>query len=266
MSAAFKLSLPPGAGAPSPPRDRAPDFGLLADSRDGARRSLITSISLVAHGVLAASLLVLPLLSEDGLITPHNIRAFLVAPPSIQPPPPPPPPAAAAAKAALRRAVPTAAPPRESAFIAPSSVQALATEEPPLDLGVLGGEPGGVEGGIEGGVAGGVVGGILAATATPAPIRVGGNIKAPSLVRRVNPAYPQLARQARVSGQVVIEALVDTNGFVRNARITKGIPLLDQAALAAVRGWRYQPLLLNGMPCDFILTVTVDFSLVSSTP
>jgi protein TonB len=90
-------------------------------------------------------------------------------------------------------------------------------------------------------------------------VRVGGQIKAPSLVQRVNPEYPPVAQAAQVEGAVVLEATVNKSGRVESVRVVNGSPLLDAAAIAAVKQWRYEPLLLNGEPVQFILTVTVTF-------
>jgi protein TonB len=127
---------------------------------------------------------------------------------------------------------------------------------------VEGGVPGGVEGGIEGGVVGGVVGG-LTGLPTPPPrvVRIGGRIKEPRLVRRVQPEYPTLARQARIVGAVALDALVDVRGHVQEVRVLSGPPFLREAAAEAVKQWRYQPCLLNGEPVAFELTITVNFVL-----
>jgi protein TonB len=126
--------------------------------------------------------------------------------------------------------------------------------------------PGGVEGGVPGGVLGGIVGGLPQVVATPPPpparvVRVGGSIIAPKLVKRVQPEYPALAAQAHVTGLVIIEAQVDTRGVVKTVKVLRGAPLFDEPALTAVRQWRYQPLLLNGQPTEFIVVVTVMFNL-----
>ena len=92
-------------------------------------------------------------------------------------------------------------------------------------------------------------------------MRVGGNIKAPAQTRNVQPVYPAAARAAHVAGVVVIEATVARDGHVENARVLRGNPLLNDAALEAVKQWRYSPLMLNGQPTPFILTVTVTFAL-----
>jgi TonB family protein len=77
----------------------------------------------------------------------------------------------------------------------------------------------------------------------------------------VAPVYPDLALQSHLSALVVLEAEVDTRGQVRAVRLLRGHPVFDDAAIAAVSQWRYQPLLLNGEPTAFVLTVTVKFNL-----
>lgn len=131
-----------------------------------------------------------------------------------------------------------------------------------MDLGVEGGVPGGVEGGIAGGVVGGIVGGVAEATPPPKIVRIGGNVKAPQLVHRVDPVYPKIAREARITGVVTLRAIVDQRGYVRDVSVVRDIPLLSAAAIEAVRQWQYRPLFLNGMPFDFELTVNISFNLV----
>jgi TonB family protein len=97
--------------------------------------------------------------------------------------------------------------------------------------------------------------------APPGTLRVGGNIKTPTKILDVRPVYPALAQSARVSGMVIAEILVGTDGAVQDARILRSIPLLDQAALDAVRQWQFTPTLLNGVPTPVIMTVTVNFTL-----
>lgn len=93
-----------------------------------------------------------------------------------------------------------------------------------------------------------------------APIRVGGQIRPPVKIKDVTPVYPAVARAARVQGEVVIEVTVGEDGKVADARVVKSIPLLDQAALDAVRQWEYQPPLLNGVPTPVVVTVTINFT------
>jgi TonB family protein len=95
----------------------------------------------------------------------------------------------------------------------------------------------------------------------PAPVRVGGAIKQPIKTRHVNPVYPPIAQSARVQGVVIMEIVITPEGQVQDARVLRSIPLLDQAALDAVRQWEFTPTLLNGAPTPIIMTVTVQFSL-----
>jgi protein TonB len=107
-----------------------------------------------------------------------------------------------------------------------------------------------------------------AAVAPPdgGPVRIGGAVRAPAQLRKVNPVYPPIARSARVQGVVILELTVDTQGFVTDARVLRSIPLLDQAALDAVRQWQYTPTLLNGIPVPVVMTATVQFTLPEATP
>jgi len=100
-----------------------------------------------------------------------------------------------------------------------------------------------------------------ALVATLQPIRVGGTVRAPVKIRDVRPVYPARAEASRVQGVVIVEAVIDQTGHVAAARVLRSIPLLDQAALDAVRQWEYQPVLLNGAPASALMTVTVNFSL-----
>jgi protein TonB len=97
--------------------------------------------------------------------------------------------------------------------------------------------------------------------AAPTPVRVGGAIRPPQRLREVNPVYSTIAQVARVQGIVIIEATIGEDGQVTNARILRSVPLLDQAAIDAVRQWQYSPTLLNGVPVPVIMTVTVNFTL-----
>jgi protein TonB len=225
------------------------------------RRGATVGVSLAIHATLVFAALVVPLFWDSILPAPTDaVRAFFVAPPDVAPPPPPPPPPAAAAS--VTKVVPQAAPADPAKFVAPLEVPSVLPRDEGLSLGVEGGVPGGVEGGVPGGVVGGVVGGLPDA---PPPavkvVRVGGNVVAPKLVHSVKPEYPELARLSRARGLVILEARVDVRGVVKSVHVLRSSPLFDEAALGAVRQWRYQPLLLNGEPTEFILSVTVMFNL-----
>jgi len=101
----------------------------------------------------------------------------------------------------------------------------------------------------------------LTAQQATAPVRVGGNVRPPEKIKHVNPVYPSIAQAARVEGVVILELTVGEDGTVRNAVVLRSIPLLDQAALDAVRQWEFTPTYLNGVPQSIIYTVTVSFQL-----
>jgi protein TonB len=91
--------------------------------------------------------------------------------------------------------------------------------------------------------------------------RVGGDLRPPRKIRNVAPEYPEIARRIHVSGEVVVDCLIDERGRVREASVLRGHPLLAPAAVAAVERWVYEPSLLNGVPVQVLMTVTVRFAL-----
>jgi TonB family protein len=97
------------------------------------------------------------------------------------------------------------------------------------------------------------------AKARIAPVRIGGKIRPPVKVKNVEPVYPAIAQSARVDGAVTIEATIGEDGKVVDAKVVRSVPLLDQAALDAVRQWEYQPTLLNGVPVPVVVSVTINF-------
>jgi len=90
-------------------------------------------------------------------------------------------------------------------------------------------------------------------------VRVGGKIEPPIKMNDVKPVYPAIAQNAGVTGAVIIEATIGADGRVIDAKVLRSIPLLDQAALDAVRQWEYKPTLLNGVAVPVIMTVTINF-------
>ena len=97
-------------------------------------------------------------------------------------------------------------------------------------------------------------------------VRVGGNVRAPARTRGATPVYPPIAQSARVQGVVIMEAVIGPDGRVRDVRVLRSIPLLDQAAIDAVKQWEYEPTLLNGVPVPVVITVTVQFTLPPPPP
>jgi periplasmic protein TonB len=226
------------------------------------QQSKAIPVSVLLHSAAAVLLVVLPILAGDQLPEPASaVKAFFVEPMAAPPPPPPPPPPAPRAAVAPRTAPKPVV--QENAFVAPVEVPQEIRPEEGLDLGVEGGVAGGVEGGVPGGVVGGVVGGLPDAPPPPPQqaVRVGGQVKEPRKLKNVAPVYPDIAKQARVQGVVILECTISPQGKVTDVKVLRGIPLLDQAAVEAVRQWVYTPTLLNGVPVPVIMTVTVNFKL-----
>jgi protein TonB len=226
-----------------------------------------TALSVATHVAILGGMAWIVLFSaSDKLPEVPSMMAFVASAPapSPPPPPPPPPPAGRAAKPARQ---PKPAPSPGPTFAVPSEIPVGIHQESGIDLSGEGGMVGGVEGGIPGGLLGGILGGMIGETPAPpppppaAPRRVGGDIQAPALVHRVEPEYPGVAVAGKISGTVILEATVDEAGLVTDVKVLRPILLLDQAAVKAVRQWRYAPLVLNGKPVPFILVVTLTFTL-----
>ncbi len=224
-------------------------------------------VSMIFEIFFLTILILIPLIYTEAL--PKTLMSsILLAPP---PPPPPPPPPAAVQVVHVK---PVAHLMDAGKLVAPKAIpkdiKIIKEEAEPPDAlgGVAGGVPGGVAGGSMGGVIGGVIGGVSSNIAPPPPpkvtpkrVTVGGNVQAARLVNKVQPQYPPLARQTRISGTVKLHAIIGKNGAVEQLQVVSGHPLLVQSALDAVRQWRYQPTLLNGDPVEVDTEIDVIFSL-----
>lgn len=234
------------------------------------RKFFATTTSFVLNILAVCVALLIPLAFTEQLPK-AQLLTFLVAPP---PPPPPPPPAAAEVQRVVRvlqTDVLSTGQLRTPTRI-PQKVQMIKEEEAPPPMPAGGGVIGGVPGGIPGGQLGGVIGGIVSSTLSSVPkymptapqrIRISQGVTRGLLIHRVEPTYPPLARAARVQGEVVLSALIDTNGEIQNLQLVSGHPMLVPAALSAVKQWRYKPYLLNGQPVEVETMITVIFSLSS---
>jgi protein TonB len=222
-------------------------------------------LSMVFQVVFLGILILIPLIYTEAL--PKTMMAtMLTAPPP--PPPPPPPPVATQVVHVKPQAHLMDAGKLMAPKVIPKDIKIIKEEaEPDLGaMGAVGGVPGGVAGGQMGGVIGGVIGGMGGAPPPPnpkqtGPLRVGGNVQAARIINRVQPVYPPLARQTRISGTVRLHAIIGKDGTIQQLEVLNGHPLLQQAALDAVRQWRYQPTLLNGEPVEVDTTIDVIFSL-----
>jgi protein TonB len=231
-------------------------------------------ISFIGQILLIGVAVLIPLIYFEALPQ-SQLTALFVAPPP--PPPPPPPPAAVPIK--VVKVIPRQF--DAGRLMAPKSVPkdiAIIKEEempPPSTVaGVVGGVPGGVPGGTAGGVIGGIIGSVPTAAPPPPPppvkqevkavlqrIRVGGNVQQAKLVRQPKPVYPPLAKQARISGVVRLNAIISKDGTIQNLQVISGHPLLVPSALEAVKQWVYQPTLLNGEAVEVVTQIDVNFTL-----
>ena len=235
-----------------------------------------TIISVVAHALIVLAIVVLPVLRATQVLPPvvPTVMAFVAAPATAPPPPPPPPPPPAPAAAAHPSPQPI---PSAGKLAAPIDAPLEVRPESAIDAREgTAGVVGGVEGGVPGGVVGGIVGGIVSAVAPPPPppppppptpppahaepVRIGGIITAPALLHRVEPVYPNIAVTAKLGGVVILEATVGTDGCVESVRVLRSRGFLEAAAIEALKQWRYSPLILDGVPVSFVLTVTFSFS------
>jgi periplasmic protein TonB len=235
------------------------------------KKFFATTTSFVLNVLALSGLLIMPLVFTEQLPK-AQLLTFLVAPP---PPPPPPPPAAAEQVTRVMRQIQTdmlSTGQLRTPTKIPQKVQMIKEDEAPPPVVATGGVIGGVPGGVPGGQMGGVIGGIVAATsniaavpklAAPQRIRISQGVTKGLLIHRVEPSYPPLARAARVQGEVILSAVINTNGEIANLQLVSGHPMLVPAALAAVKEWRYKPYLLNGTPVEVETTITVIFSLSS---
>src|SRR3989475_1098140 len=228
------------------------------------KRGATTVFSFVLQVALIGVLVLLPLLFTEALPR-TQLMTFLVAPP---PPPPPPPPAAAPVKIVKQIQTDIVNVHLRPPTKIPEKVKMIKEEGAPPPVMSASGVVGGVPGGVPGGQMGGVIGGIISSTpmavpkvATPQRVRVSQGVSQGLLIRKVQPTYPPLARQARIQGQVMLQALISKDGSIENLRLISGHPMLAPAALEAVKQWKYKPYMLNGEPVEVETTVQVNFTL-----
>ena len=223
-----------------------------------------TIITFVIQCLLIGVAILIPLIYTEVLPS-TQLTSFLVAPP----PPPPPPPPAAAAPVEVVKVIPRQF--DAGRLMAPKSIPksiAIIKEEelpPPAAVQV------GVVGGLGSSFVSGIIGGIAEAAPPPPVVKetklavqripVGGKVQAAMLVNQPKPAYPPLARSARIQGTVRFNAVIGIDGRIQNLTFVSGHPLLTTAAQEAVKQWVYKPTLLNGEPVEVVTQIDVNFTL-----
>jgi protein TonB len=207
-------------------------------------------LSLVVHALLVGGFTVTRIMAATELPDPPRTTTFMLVRPELPTVPPPRP-------RADRTPVPVvnadAAPVEEPEFLRPELPDRADSSS--LDVDVVRG------GGDISVIPEPPQATVVRQAEPPPPVRIGGTIRQPQKVHHVAPIYPEIARSARVSGIVILEAVLGEDGSVREVRVLRSVPLLDAAAVAAVREWRFTPTLLNGTPVPVVMTVTVAFNL-----
>jgi len=219
-----------------------------------------TVVAFIFEFIFIGVLVLLPLIFTQALPT-KQLMTLITAPPP--PPPPPPPPAAAPVHVVKMQSELDNGQLRTPTAI-PKKIEMIKEDEAPPSMGVMGGVPGGVPGGTIGGVLGSVMSSVPTAVpkvATPQRVRVSQGVSQGLLIHKVLPQYPPLARQARIQGVVVLEALIGKDGSIQNLHVVSGHPMLTNAALEAVKEWKYKPYYLNGEPVEVETTINVNFTL-----
>lgn len=223
------------------------------------RRSF-TVVSIVVHSLVVAAVGIAQLLAVGALPDPHAPLTFAGAVPIrvIDIPLPPPQRPAATAPASARSA------PNTAPLEAPNEIGA---ERTPEHTSTDAGDAIGVERGISSIDGFGIAEAIERAPVPPpppqSPIRLHAGMEPPRKLTHVDPIYPQVAQAARIEGTVILETVIGVDGRVTAVRVLRSIPLLDQAAVDAVKRWSFTPTLLNGIPVPVAMTVTVRFALTS---
>ncbi len=241
------------------------DSLLESGATERRRRGLATTFSFVMECVLVGFLLILPLMFTEALPT-QQLLTLLVEPP---PPPPPPPPAAAPIAKVVQTDMLNNGQLRTPTRI-PQKVQMIREEEAPPPS-VAGGVIGGVPGGIPGGQLGGVIGGIISSSNSTVivpkvveavkRIRVSQGVTQGMVISKIEPVYPKIGLAARISGVVLLHAIISKEGIITELQVVSGHPVLIPAAMDAVKQWRYRPYLLNGEPVEVETYITVTFQI-----
>jgi len=241
----------------------------LQRKRGARQRWLSLPLAVALHLVVLSSFVFAQYWSVDSVPEPQVIEAFQVA---LPPPPPPAGPRGTTAPQPVHHSTPTAIPDRPARPTQPT-VESDRPAPPPAPAddrtagypdGVPNVDPNGVPGGDPNGVPGGVPGSVAPLVPPPPadeaiPYRP--EMARPRIVTRVEPHYTEMARKARLQGTVIVSAVIDVDGRVRDVQILKRLGMgLDAEAADAVAQWRFTPATLNGRPVKVLYTLTVNFA------
>jgi protein TonB len=237
---------------------------LIASGKSRRRNPWATVGALTFQLVLVLVVVVIPLFHIDPLPKRETLTMLY-----LQPPP-------AAAGNAVKFQPPKPASSFSSTSIAIPTPVHMTQEAPPPPVGVSGGVVAGVPGGVVGGVPGGVLNEVLSSTRSmpvpakapdPAPVkrvRLASRVIEANLIHDVPPQYPPEAGRERIEGTVVLMAVIGKDGTVTDVRVETGLPILAQAAIDAVKQWRYKPYMIDGEPVEVDSRITINFNLSAS--
>ncbi len=254
--------------APIPPsRQGVQEGSLFREVESGAklgRNPLAGAGALALQCLFLLALVIIPLFRTDPLPKRETLTMLYLQPPS----------------AAGSNATKLQAPKLVSTYIPPSTgitaPMDKTQEAPPPPVATVGGVAGGVPGGMVGGVPGGAFSEmlnsapsvpVLAKSPVPTPakrMRIASRVAEANLIHDVAPQYPPEAGRARIEGTVVLMAVIGTDGTVKDVRIESGLPILAQAAIDAVKQWRYKPYMIDGQPIEVDSRITINFTLSAS--
>ena len=240
----------------------------FVDGVGKTKKTWTVMLAFAAQIALIVVAVIVPMIYFD-VLPKTQLTSMLVAPP---PPPPPPPPPAEVPQVKVVKVIPRQF--DAGRLMAPKNIPkdiAVIREDelppPASSMGVAGGF--GSAGGAASGVLGSVLSSVSSSLLPPPPpkaaavqrIKVGGNVQAANLVKRVTPVYPPLAKQARIQGHVLLSAVISKEGTIQDLKVNSGHPLLVQSAMDAVRQWQYKPTMLNGEPVEVSTEIDVNFTL-----
>jgi periplasmic protein TonB len=245
------------------------ESSLFREIESGAkfdRNPLAGAGALALQCLLLLAVVVIPLFHTDPLPKRQTLTTLYLQPP----------PAAAGYATKLRAptpATPSISTPTSNGISAPVY---KTQEAPPPLVGTTGGVVGGVPGGVVDGIPAGALSEALSSTRSapvsvktfdPPPvkrIRVASRVVEANLIHDVAPQYPPEAGRARIEGTVVLLAVIGTDGSVKDVRVENGLPVLAQAAIDAVKQWRYKPYMIDGEPVEVDSRITINFTLSAS--
>jgi protein TonB len=213
-------------------------------------------VTFITNGSIMLLLILIPLIYPEALPKAALAMALVAPPPPPAPPAPPPP--------AVKAVAPVKSEMMNNQLIAPRQIpkdilRVAEKEAPPASFGVagisdLGGSSNNMMGNIFGGSA-------TVKAAAPKKVTISAGVAVGMLLQKTTPTYPPIAKAARVSGTVVLQATISKTGTIENLHVISGPAMLQQAALDAVKQWRYKPYQLNNEPVEVETTVNVIFTL-----